>query len=83
MTHSMHPLQLILDMNTRLFINALDGITEKQWAERLSTHNNPVGWIAAHTVSSRHGMLAFMGQPASNPFNGFFGMVMDEEIIEM
>lgn len=72
MTHSLESIQLILELNTRLLPNTLEGITEKQWKERLSNHNNPFGWIAAHTVSSRHAILAFLGKPSQNPFVSFF-----------
>ena len=63
---------LIFNLNERLFINALDGLTEVQIKERLSGHNNPISWIAAHTVWARYNTLMFLGQPAKNPFDAHF-----------
>lgn len=72
MTNSIHQSSLILNMNERLFINALDGITDEQSKQRLSDHNNPLIWIATHTVWARYNMLVFLGKPAKNPFEGMF-----------
>ena len=63
---------LIFYLNELLFINALDGLTEVQIKERLSGHNNPISWIAAHTVWARYNTLMFLGQPAKNPFDTHF-----------
>lgn len=63
---------IILKLNTRLFLNALEGISEEQASERISGHNNPLIWIAAHTVWARYNISAMLGKPAKNPFDGFF-----------
>ncbi len=72
MAQSIHSLSLILNMNTRLFTNALDGVTDEQAKERVSDHNNPLNWIAAHTVSSRYTVLLLLGQPAQDPYQEMF-----------
>ncbi len=72
MQSSIYQSQIIFNLNERLFINALDGITEDQAKERISDHNNSVSWLAAHTVWARYNVLAFMGQPAENPYAGLF-----------
>lgn len=67
-----HP-QLIFNLNSRLFVNALAGITEEQAKERISDHNNPVNWLAAHTVWARYNTCAMLGKPAANnPYDGLF-----------
>jgi hypothetical protein len=67
-----HP-QLIFNLNSRLFVNALAGVTEEQAKERISDHNNPVNWLAAHTVWARYNTCAMLGRPAEkNPFDGLF-----------
>ena len=63
---------LMLNMNERLFLNALEGITAEQANQRLSPHNNPIIWIATHTTWARYNMLMFLGKPAKNPFEGKF-----------
>jgi hypothetical protein len=47
---SVQQLAFILRLNNRLFINALAGVTDEQARQRLSGHNNPLNWIATHTV---------------------------------
>lgn len=72
MAKSIYQSEIILGMNDRLFTNALAGISDEQAKERISDHNNPINWIAAHTVSARYNMLVFLGKPANNPYNELF-----------
>ncbi len=72
MTNATSTASLIFGLNDRLFINALDGLTEHQARERLSDHNNPIIWIAAHTIWARYLALVCLGKPAKNPFEGLF-----------
>jgi len=73
MTSSIHQTELIINLNTRLFLNALAGITEEQARERISDHNNPVIWLAVHTVWARYNSCAMLGKPAAkNPYEGLF-----------
>jgi hypothetical protein len=63
----------ILNMNTRLFLNALDGVTEAQAKERISDHNNPFIWLVSHTVWARYNTCAMLGKPAAkNPYDGLY-----------
>lgn len=68
----LHQTELIFHLNTRLFVNALAGITEEQGRMRISDHNNPVNWLAAHTAGARFGVLAMLGKPVANPYAGLF-----------
>src|ERR1700712_209497 len=68
----LHQTELIFNLNTRLFINALSGITEEQALERISDHNNPVNWLAAHTVGARYGVIAMLGKAVIKPYEGLF-----------
>ena len=72
MTTSMNHAALILQLNERLFTSALSGITEEQAKERISHHNNPVIWIAAHTLWARYQMLNFLGKGIPNPYDELF-----------
>lgn len=72
MATSLQHTENILNMNTRLFLNALDGITEEQSKQRISDHNNPISWLAVHTVWARYNTLAMLGKPAANPYDGLF-----------
>ena len=72
MKKSIYQSELMLNMNERLFLNALEGVNDEQARERLSSHSNPLIWIATHTVWARYNMLALLGKPAKNPFDGKF-----------
>jgi hypothetical protein len=72
MKKSIYQSELMLNMNERLFLNALEGVTDEQANERLSAHSNPLIWIATHTVWARYNMLMFLGKPVKNPFEGKF-----------
>ena len=63
---------LILNLNERLFINSLAGVTDEQAKQRLSNHNNPLNWLATHTAWARYNMAAMLGKPGNNPYNGLF-----------
>jgi hypothetical protein len=69
------PLQqagLIFNLNSRLFLNALAGISEEQAKVRISDHNNPVSWIAAHTIWARYNACEMLGKPVKNPYESRF-----------
>lgn len=72
MNKPIYYLEIMLNLNTLLFNNTLAGVTEEQSEERLSGHNNSFKWIATHTVWARYNLLAFLGKPAANPYQGLF-----------
>ena len=73
MATSIYQSEIIFNLNTRLFLNALEGITEEQAKERISDHNNPLSWLAVHTVWARYNICALLGMPpAKNPYDGLF-----------
>jgi DinB superfamily len=72
-TSSIYHVDLIFNLNSRLFLNALAGVTEEQAKERISDHKNPLIWLAAHTVWARYNSCAMLGKPqAKNPYDGLF-----------
>ena len=72
MNNSIYQSQIIFNMNDRLFLSTLDGITEEQAKERITGHVNPVNWIAAHTLWARYVTLMILGSPVDNPYNDLF-----------
>ncbi len=72
MKNSTYQAEIILSMNERLFLNCLAGVTDEMAKQRISDHNNPLSWLATHTVWSRYNIAAFLGRPADNPYNGMF-----------
>ena len=72
MAKSIYQSEIMLNMNSRLFINALEGVTDAQAKERVSDHNNPFIWLATHTTWARFNTCAMLGKPAKNPYEGKF-----------
>ena len=72
MSKSIHPSQIIFNLNDRLFINALRDVNEEQAKERITGHVNPLNWIASHTVWARYNALMFLGAPVNNPYKDLF-----------
>ena len=63
----------IFSINTSLFSNCLEGVTEEQAIQKISSNTNSLKWLAAHVVWSRYQISALMGNaPANNPFVGLF-----------
>ena len=72
MAKSIYQSELIFNLNTRLFLNALEGVTEEQAKERISGHNNPLSWLAVHTVWARYNICGLLGKTVTNPYTGLF-----------
>jgi uncharacterized damage-inducible protein DinB len=56
-----------LRLNTTLFRNCLDGMTQAQAEARPARFGNSALWVAAHMVKSRHGLLKRLGGDRPNP----------------
>jgi hypothetical protein len=72
MKKSSYVSEIIFNLNDRLFFNALAGITDEQAKERISGHNNPLIWLATHTVWARYNTAALLGKPGHNPYTALF-----------
>ena len=72
MKNSIYHPAMIFNMNERLFLNSLAGVTDEMAKQRVSDHNNPLNWLATHTVWARYNIAALLGKPADNPYKGMF-----------
>ena len=72
MLNVLHHSALMLNLNERLFINCLAGVTDEQAKGRISDHNNPFNWLVTHTTWARYNIAAMLGKPGNNPYNGMF-----------
>jgi uncharacterized damage-inducible protein DinB len=61
------PLADILRLNTVLFRNCLDGLTDEQAAQRPSGATNNAAFVAAHLTNSRFHLLNVLGVPEKDP----------------
>jgi uncharacterized damage-inducible protein DinB len=61
------PLAMILDLNTDLLLNCLEGLSESEARQQLSGGGNSVAFLAAHLTDSRHFLTSRLGRPFPNP----------------
>ncbi len=77
------PLAEILRMNTRLFRNCLDGMSEAQAMARPTTYTNSAGYVASHVTNSRYYLLSVLGLPTTNPLAELTGKATRIEDIDV
>ena len=74
------PLADTLRLNTRLFRNCLDGMTEEQARVRPSTTTNSAAFVAAHLAQSRYYLLKLIGVERECSLDQYLGWKSIEEI---
>jgi uncharacterized damage-inducible protein DinB len=65
---SIQPVIKQFELQTRLFINVLEGIEDVKGSKRINDHVNHLQWIAGHLTSSRYAIAAGFGIKASFPY---------------
>jgi uncharacterized damage-inducible protein DinB len=65
------PLAEILRLNTVLFRNCLDGLSDEQAAKRPSGATNSAAFVAAHLTSSRFFLLKTLGAEHPDPLAAY------------
>jgi len=63
----------MLNLQTRLFSNAISGISEEHAHQRLNENTNHIAWLAGHIVSSRFAMANLAGLTVQEPYPDLFG----------
>jgi uncharacterized damage-inducible protein DinB len=63
------PLAAILRLNTRLFLNCLDGLSDETARVRHASGVNSATFIAAHVTDSRFFILKTLGGTLENPLS--------------
>ena len=61
------PLAAILDLNTDLLLNTLEGLGDDDVRTRLPGGGNSLAFLAAHLTDSRHFLTERIGHPLANP----------------
>jgi uncharacterized damage-inducible protein DinB len=73
MDHRVAPLAGTLRLNSKLFRNCLDGLTEEQARARPSDVTNSAAFVAAHMVESRFYTLKVLGAERPSPLARYLG----------
>jgi uncharacterized damage-inducible protein DinB len=69
------PLQLIFNLNSKLFLNATAGITDEMAAIRPNDQINNVVFISAHLLDARYYISDMLDLKVVNPFKDVFEKV--------
>lgn len=64
------PLYEIFKLNSRLFLNCLEGMSEDQARWRPGSSTNNAAFIALHAVDARHALARLLGLTLDTPFGG-------------
>jgi len=68
MVHAVESIVEILDLNTRLFRNCLDGADEQAIRARITGSTNSLHFLGCHLVETRFYMSAMAGFAETSPF---------------
>ena len=66
------PLRAILELNTRLFLNSLDGVSDEVATRRPNRETNHIAFLACHVLDARYYLAGYLGREARNPFKDMF-----------
>ncbi len=72
------PLQVILDLNVRLFLATFDGVDDRIATQRPNDQTNHMAFIACHLLDARHFLASYAGCGTEKPFKE----VLDAERFE-
>jgi uncharacterized damage-inducible protein DinB len=64
----MTALHATLDLNTRLFLNTLEGVDDAVATTRPNGDTNHLAFLACHLLDARHYMASFTGLETDKPF---------------
>lgn len=70
MDTSLAALATIASLNTRLFVNCLDGVTDDALRRQPSPETNNIGLLACHVVDARCYLLKLLDVEVPDPFGG-------------
>lgn len=73
------PLADVLDLNTRLLRNCLDGVDDALARRRPTAGTNHLAFVTAHLADARHFLASSLGVPLDNPLAFLeYGKTLDE-----
>jgi len=78
----LEPLTAVLAVNTLLFLNCLDGVTDEDALRRVDGRTNSLGFIAAHLVGARAYAAGAVGGDGTDPFAELLGSVKSIDEVE-
>ncbi|UCC72142.1 MAG: DinB family protein [Gemmatimonadota bacterium] len=83
MDSSIVPLYEILTLNTRLFLNCLEGVDDGTARKRPTDDTNSIGFLACHVLHARYFLAGNIGLDLVNPFQELFDAAHDVNDLEV
>lgn len=65
------PLAAMLDLDTELLLNCLDGLSDEEARRRLPGGGNSMAYLAAHLADTRYHLAARLGRAIENPLSRY------------
>jgi hypothetical protein len=69
------PVDSIFFLNTKLFSNCLEGVSEEIYLKRLNDASNNIAFIACHLIDARFYIGSFCGVEIVNPYKEVFDRI--------
>src|SRR5262249_44966441 len=66
------PISTIFSFNDELVLQAVDGLTQEEWWQAPTDHNNPLLWVAGHLVQTRAMVLQMLGESVDTGWGNLF-----------
>jgi uncharacterized damage-inducible protein DinB len=63
-----HAIASVVRLNTRLFLNCLEDVTDEQALRRAGASANHLAFVATHLVDSRYFACGYLGLELAHPF---------------
>ena len=76
------PLHAMLKVNTRLFVNALEGVDDEAARMRPSGETNNAAFVALHVLDARAYLARYLGLEYQHPFGGLEGVSAIEDMAD-
>ncbi|OGF64700.1 MAG: hypothetical protein A2Y62_14665 [Candidatus Fischerbacteria bacterium RBG_13_37_8] len=71
----LYSMRLILECNTQLFLNVLNGVTDEIALKRVNQKSNSILFLAAHLLDARYFLANYTGNSIECPFKELFRKV--------
>jgi len=75
-------LAAVAELNTRLFLNCLQSVTDADALGRPNDRVNNLAFVACHVLDARHYLAGFLGLQLANPLAAVLGGVQRIEDVE-
>jgi uncharacterized damage-inducible protein DinB len=83
MVEAIAPLHEMAKLNTRLFLNCLDGVDDAMARKRPNADTNSIGFLACHILHARYYLASYVGLESVNPFHELFDSARDVNDLEV